>query len=299
MQLREFEYVLKIAETHNLSRAAEELFIAQSTLSHALNRIEAEVGAPLFDRSRIPLTITTPGEIYIEKARQILAINTDIKNQISDISNYQRNEITLGITRFLQLYYLPNVIPELRKNYPTMKINIVVDTAPALTAMLTAGKLDLAFIPPISQDGFKCAPVVSCKSVLISNINNPIAKNYKPLKTGYPAISFSQLEDQDFLLMTCSHFLREKFFQLCKKYDVEPNIGLELDSFLSLMATVGNGYGVTLIPEPMLKHVSYRDQLAVYNIKNENLKYDFALVYPDTKYVSKVIRDLMDLKVSF
>mgnify|MGYP003592744954 CR=1 FL=1 len=47
MQLKDFEYVLKIAETHNLSRAAEELFIAQSTLSHALNRIEAEVGAPL------------------------------------------------------------------------------------------------------------------------------------------------------------------------------------------------------------------------------------------------------------
>lgn len=299
MQLREFEYVLKIAETHNLSRAAEELFIAQSTLSHALNRIESEVGAPLFDRSRIPLTITAPGEIYIEKAKQILAINTDIKNQIKDINNYQRNELTIGITRFLQLYYLPLVIPTLKKNYPDMKIRIVVDTAPNLAQLLYAGKLDCAFIPPVTQDGFKSTPLFSCKSMLIMSKNNPFAKNYKLTKSGYPTVSFEQLADQDFLLMTSSHFLRESFFHLCKKYELAPNIGLELDSFMALMATVANGYGVTLLPENMLTSLTCADKLAAYNIKGESLKYNFGIVYPDTKYVPKVIKELINLDVPF
>ncbi len=299
MQLREFEYVLKISETHNLSRAAEELFIAQSTLSHALNRIEAEVGAPLFDRSRIPLIITAAGEIYIEKAKEILAINADIKNQIKDINNYQRNEVTIGITRFLQLYYLPSIIPPLKKKYPTMKINIVVGTAQALAGKLADGTLDFAFIPPTTQDNVKNIPIGSCKSLLVMSAKNPLAKNYKPLKNGYPTMSFTQLANEDFLIMTSSHFLRERFFQLCKKYEMAPNVGLELDSFLSLTATVANGYGVALLPEPIVKeHLDHAAKLAVYNIKDENLVYNFSLVYPESKYVPKIIKDIIDLKVT-
>jgi len=299
MQLKDFEYVLKIAETHNLSRAAEELFIAQSTLSHALNRIEAEVGAPLFDRSRIPLTVTVPGEIYIEKARQILNINMEIKNQISDISNYQRSKITIGITRFLQFYYLPTTIPMLRKKYPDMKINIVVETPPNLATMMANGKFDVAFMPPLVQDGIKNKPIFDYKALVMMAKSNPLAKNYKKINGDYPIINFTELKDEDFLLITDNHFLRSAFFQLCKKYGLAPRVGLEMDSFMALLSTISHGYGVTILPEAMLKFafdafdaVGAND-IAAFKVKDATLTYPIALVYPDSKYIPPAIQDII------
>ena len=292
MQLKDFEYVLKISETHNLSRAAEELFIAQSTLSHALNRIEEEVGAPLFDRSRIPLTITIPGEIYLEKAKKILALNTEIKNQISDINNYQRNEITIGVTRFLQFYFLPAIIPKLREKHSKMKINIIVDTPPNLNDLMLSNKLDIAFMPPLIQDGIKNEPLFDYRGLVMMSKKNPLAKNYKMVNGDYPYINFPDLKDEDFILVITSHFLRSGFFQLCKKHGLAPHIGLEMDSFMSLFATIANGYGVTILPETMMKY-SNASQVAAFNIKGQSMFYPLAMVYPDSKYVPKAVRDII------
>jgi len=277
-----------------LSRAAEELFIAQSTLSHALNRIEAEMGAPLFDRSRIPLTITVPGEIYLEKARQILNLNSEIKNQISDVNNYQRSEITIGITRFLQFYYLPPTIPRLRKKYPNMKINIRVEPAPKLTSLMLSGNLDIAFMSPLIQDGFKNEPLFDYRALVMMSKKNPLAKNYKKADGDYPVIDFPTLKNEDFILITESHFLRSVFYQLCKKYGLAPRVGLEMDSFMSLFATVADGYGVTILPEALLRYNTDRlSQIAAFNVKDASLVFPVALVYPDNKYVPMAIKDII------
>ena len=265
-----------------------------TTFIHALNRIEAEVGAPLFDRGRIPLTITIPGEIYLEKARKILNLNTEIKNQISDISNYQRKEITIGITRFLQFYYLPPTLPKLRAKYPKMKINIVVDTPPNLTALMLAGNLDIAFMPPLIQDGINNISLFNYRSLLLMSINNPLAQNYKMVNSDYPSINFSDLKNEDFILITSSHFLRSAFFQLCKKHGITPRIGLEMDSFLSLFATVANGYGVTILPEAMLRDGTNIAKVAAFNIKDQPLIYPIAMVYPDKEYMPSAIKDIIE-----
>ena len=72
MDLHYLEYIIEIANMHSISRAAENLFITQSTLSQYLSRLEAELGVSLFERRRNEMTLTPAGKLYVNACEQML-----------------------------------------------------------------------------------------------------------------------------------------------------------------------------------------------------------------------------------
>ena len=84
MDLKQIEYILKIAEMKNVSQASKELFISQSALNQQLLKLEKELGAPLFFRDRNNWELTPTGELYVKGAREILQIKKNTYNQIED-----------------------------------------------------------------------------------------------------------------------------------------------------------------------------------------------------------------------
>ena len=72
MYLKEVEYMLKIAEEQNITRAAEKLFITPSALTQQLTRLESDLGVPLFHRDRRGCIPTEAGEIYLQAAREMM-----------------------------------------------------------------------------------------------------------------------------------------------------------------------------------------------------------------------------------
>ena len=87
MDLKQIEYILKIAEEQNITHAAEKLFITQSALNQQLLKLEKELGTPLFYRSRTDWHPTPAGEIYLNAAKDILLIKKNAYNQIHDLSD--------------------------------------------------------------------------------------------------------------------------------------------------------------------------------------------------------------------
>lgn len=75
MDLKQLEYIVKIADEKNVSRAAEKLFISQSALNQQLLKLEKDLGAPLFFRTRNNWQLTEVGEIYVRTAREILGLD--------------------------------------------------------------------------------------------------------------------------------------------------------------------------------------------------------------------------------
>lgn len=90
MDLKQIEYILKIAEEQNITHAAEKLFITQSALNQQLLKLEKELGTPLFYRSRTDWHPTPAGEIYLNAAKDILLIKKNAYNQIYDLCEAQK-----------------------------------------------------------------------------------------------------------------------------------------------------------------------------------------------------------------
>ena len=88
MDLKQIEYILKIAEEQNITHAAEKLFITQSALNQQLLKLEKELGTPLFYRSRTDWHPTPAGEIYLNAAKDILLIQSDSRSLRSTERSY-------------------------------------------------------------------------------------------------------------------------------------------------------------------------------------------------------------------
>ena len=81
MDVKYLNYILAIANRHNMTKAAEDLFVSQSSLSQYLSRLEQELGTPLFIRSKGELSLTSAGVLYVEAAQKVVKIQKDLLSE--------------------------------------------------------------------------------------------------------------------------------------------------------------------------------------------------------------------------
>ena len=146
MDLKQIEYILKIAEEKNITHAAEKLFITQSALNQQLLKLEKELGCPLFYRSRTDWRPTPAGEIYLETARQILMLKKDAYNQIHDLTEYQKNTIRIGFTPGRGIDMFSQVYPKFHEHFPQTRIEPNELSVRQQQDLLLSGDLDLGFM---------------------------------------------------------------------------------------------------------------------------------------------------------
>lgn len=98
MDLKQIEYIVKIDDEHSITRAAEKLFVTQSALNQQLLRLEKELGAPLFHRSKVDMRPTEIGQVYLDNAREILRIKQRTYNLINDMTDAKKGRLSIGFT---------------------------------------------------------------------------------------------------------------------------------------------------------------------------------------------------------
>ena len=144
MDTRHLTYILAIAQKKNMTKAAEELFVSQSSLSQYLTKLEQEIGTPLFFRTRGELTLTPAGALYVEAAKQVIRIKKQLYKDISSLDS--RGHVTVGVTSQFGLRVLTEVIPRFKARYPDYRIEITEQDLPSITRMLLEENLDLGLM---------------------------------------------------------------------------------------------------------------------------------------------------------
>ena len=110
LDVKYLNYIIAIAKKRNMTKAAEELYVSQSSLSQYLTKLEQEVGTPLFYRAKGELTLTPAGELYVKAAEQVIHIQKDLYKEISGLD--QKGHITVGVTSQFALSMLSAIIPK-------------------------------------------------------------------------------------------------------------------------------------------------------------------------------------------
>lgn len=150
MDLRQLEYVDRLARTLNFTRAAQELHVAQPGLSHSIAKLEAELGCKLFDRTSRSVRLTDAGTTFVARARRILA---DVKNLGVEMRGF--GEGTAGVVRISTWYHLEPMLPTLLRDFiagnPNIEVSIVELVGTAMLEALRHDEVDLgvAIVAPI------------------------------------------------------------------------------------------------------------------------------------------------------
>ena len=188
MNDRELLYVKTIADKKNISKAAERLYIAQPSLSQALQKIEKNVGTPLFLRNANGMELTYAGEMYYKTATEILNIYNDFINEVTYINDLKKGRITFGTTNSMGTFLLPVLLPKFKERFPNIEVYIKEENSTNLEKEIIAGTIDFALMhkhPLLDEKSIEYDNLYTDPFILVTPCNNALSK-YKKIDSELP-----------------------------------------------------------------------------------------------------------------
>jgi len=184
MDFRDLKYFEIIAEEGHVGRAAERLYKTQPALTKCIDRLEEQLGAPLFERIGRGIRLTMVGQTLLARARQISLMMDDTAREIGDYANGRDGNIRIGCSPTLAEHVLPGICEELLAETNNITIDLKVSMNDSLLKGLKAGELDIVLGPMIQTDDiFETEEVIQDKMVVMASPNHPIFNRKKTLRT--------------------------------------------------------------------------------------------------------------------
>ena len=248
LSLRDIEYVVAVDDLRNFSRAAERCGVSQGGLSEQVRKLEGLLGVVLFERSRRHVTLTPDGARLIARARDVLAAARAMIEAARVQTGPLEGVLRMGVIATLGPYYVPSLLPLLRRTYPQLKLQLTDSLTNIMLDALRHDELDLVFAAlPVKGDNFHCVPLFDEPFVAAFPAEHPLATR--------PGLTMPDLQGPDLLLLEDGHCLRDQALALC-------GMPLQRDhqrlaaSLEMLWHMIGAGEGYSLIPRLALRNRS-------------------------------------------
>ncbi|WP_455257204.1 LysR family transcriptional regulator [Peptoniphilus asaccharolyticus] len=276
MDTRYYNYIITIADTGNISKAAKLLYISQPTLSKFLNSLEERIGVKLFEKANGKFTPTPCGEYYIEYGKKILSLEDNLNDIINDISSLHKGILSLAITPTRDLYMLPLILPEFRKIYPNFNINILEESIDQIESSILEKKSKIGIYITENLNKDLNYEILNEEEVVICVCNNSKYLNLTQKKDDFkfPWIDLSLLKDETFFISNPATAKLGKLSNVYfSEYEIQPKTVVikNMETRLSL-ASIGEGIAFSYdIGEKFFR--SYVDKpvfLSIGKVKRSN-----------------------------
>src|SRR3954452_4116784 len=157
MELRHLRYFVAVAEERSFTRAAERLWIAQPGLSTQIRRLEAELGVQLFERHTRGVDLTDAGELFLERARTVLAAADAARSVGADMEAGLVGSVRPGIATETGWHLTPELLDVFGRDRPSVEVTTVQSYSGTLLRDLRDGRLDAVLAPAgfVSRDLFR------------------------------------------------------------------------------------------------------------------------------------------------
>ena len=246
MELRHLRYFIAVAEELHFTRAAERLHIGQPPLSHAIQMLEADVGAQLFERTKRWVRLTEAGKLFLTDARRILALSEQATETARRAQRGEAGELRIGFTFSTPLTPLfANVINRYRQQFPAVSLTLhEMATLPQLDA-LGLRTLDLGFIRPPEL----AVPQAIALTALREDPLMAVLPSALPL-CARKSVGMKDLEDLPFVMypQNAGTGIYPQIFRMCREAGFVPRIGQTAGEASTIIGLVAAGCGVSVLP---------------------------------------------------
>ena len=241
--LRQLEHLVLLADHGHFGHAAKIAHVTQSTLSASIKELENILQASLVDRTKRRVVLTPLGLEIVERAHRILNEGKDLVEAARAGSEPLSGALRMGVIPTVGPFLLPEILPQLRRAYPALRLYLVEDLTARLVEELRAGRLDIVLLALPHED---CGNLET--RVLFEDPFKVALAQGHSLATGN-SVDMERVGSEGLLLLKEGHCLREHALAACRLADrrqVEP---VEATSLHTLVQMVDNGLGITLLPQ--------------------------------------------------
>ncbi|WP_256756808.1 LysR family transcriptional regulator [Cohnella sp. WQ 127256] len=250
MELRQLQYFVHVARLQHVTKAAEELHVAQSAVSRQIHRLEEELGIPLFMQRGRNVQLTPVGQLFLRRAEAVLGDLDRAVMEIHEFIDPEVGEIRLGFPHSLGIHLVPQVVAAFRKLHPNVKFRFRQGMYPSLIRDVVDAEVDIAFISPFPEKSEQ----VTGEVILTEELFAILPKTHKFAMED--SIRLSDLKDENFVLFSSGYSLRPIVWDACKEAGFTPKIGFEGEESGTIRGLVAAGMGVSLLPEMAMYETS-------------------------------------------
>ncbi|MFF0828024.1 LysR family transcriptional regulator [Brevibacillus sp. NPDC003359] len=286
MELLQLQYFLAVARMEHVTEAARSLHVTQSSLSKTIQRLEEDLGAPLFDRKGRKLRLNEYGSKFLCRVERALFELEQGKLELRDLSNLEYGTLELAVTTASTL---PNILREFRKKRPDIQFHVQMLTTQEMVTLLHRGEVDFCLSsPPIQEDD------IECQIVFIDPILVAVPRGHRLADRSI--VSLTDLKDEWFVGVKKGYGTRDFVDSICKSVGFTPKYVYEGDEPARLIQLVEADIGIAFIPSTARDS---REQIKYLRVENHELVREIALLWHRSRYISRAAQEFREVVVDY
>lgn len=243
MELKQLEYFLTLNKHRNFTKAAQELFVTQPTITIAIKKLEKELGSDLFHRDGGLIRLTGAGELLMPRAEQILRNIQSAIDDVEKLSQNQLQELHIGIPPMSCSIMYPVVLTYFREAHPEVTIHITDLCNQEMINLVLNEELELAFavFPDQIDERLEMLPLANGTISALISKKNPLSKESN--------VDILTLANENIIMYKHgTSYTEERIMDEFLKNSVEPNIRYFFENTSTIFDLVEQNYGISFMP---------------------------------------------------
>lgn len=283
MTIRHLKIFVCVAKHLSMTKAAEELFIAQPAVSTTISEIEKNYNIKLFERINKRLFLTEEGKTLLIKAQQVLSAFDEFEESATNSSQKPRLKIGASVTIGKQK--IPDLLQGLKIKFPDIDFQISVNQTSIIESKILNGLLDFAFIQGTPSDSHIKSRLIECNTVIAV-----CGKDYAIPET----VTLKELCEYDLLLREDDSVSRDFLDHIFARENIVLNPVMESISNHALISAAVRNLGVTILPESLVHHRLKKGVLKKINVFDYEFTRNSYIIYHKEKSFGSVKKDIFD-----
>lgn len=309
MNLTSFRYFVKVAERMSFTRAAEELYISQQSVSTHIKRLEDEYHVELFER-RPTLKLTAAGETLLLFAKEMIAADEILSDQLNTFHQDYYGTITVGLPPNRSNAFAMEFVPEYTKKFPNMTISLYEKTSSTLLEAVLQNEVDLAIILASAGEN-RLDPLVyryrslgdeSLYAVIADSLlERCLPKRWPTCREAFQrGVDLVDIRTLPMIIRPSTSRVHHQIVEYLKDKGFSPSILLQSTNTSGLLPLVAQGYGVIFCTPMLLRmfqkeYTGRMEGMNIFPVRNFEHCHQAMLVWHKRKYLSTPVRECMEL----
>lgn len=282
-QLKVFEAA---ARHGSFTRAAEELFLTQPTISMQIKQLKKSVGLPLFEQVGKRLYLTEAGKELFATCRQIFDTMAQFEMKVADLKGLKQGQLRLAVITTAK-FFIPRLLGPFCQLYPGIDISLQVTNHEGMIERMTSNLDDLYIMTQIPENlDVTHRQFLENPLVVLAPVNHPLAKQKN--------IPIQALSDETFIMREPGSGTRRAVQKLFDEKEVDVHVKLELGSNEAIKQAIIGGLGVSVLSRHTLISASERSEITILDVEHFPIRRNWYFVYPSGKQLSIVASTYME-----
>lgn len=289
--LRQLQVFEAIARLGSFTRAAQELFLTQPTVSMQIKKLSDAVRVPLFEHIGRHVQLTDAGSELYDSCRRIFDTLANLEMKLADLKGMKRGRLRLGVITTAK-YFAPEILGEFSQIYPGIEVSLKVTNRDSIIERMQDNEDDLYVMGQAPSSELEVEAYLFAPNPLVV-----MAPRKHPL-VGEKNIPLKRIAEEPFILREPGSGIRDATLRMFDAHKLRPKVRMELGSNEAIKHAIVGGLGISVLSLHTLTLEGIDGPVAILDVVGFPILRQWYLVHPKGKELSLVARTFLDFAVA-